>query len=146
MTTLLANWKLILILVLTALLASVGFLYKNSVETVGQLKEANTELSRSLQQAEVDKNRLQATVEGNARISEQDELDRKKLSDQVVQLNSSIDKLSKEKNVLKKQVGKNANTCQDGSDLELSDDLSRMLNEARDKANSSGNATSKPNN
>jgi len=145
MTSLLANWKLILILVLTALLASVGFLYKNSVERVGQLKEANTELSRSLQQAEVDKENLSKTLETNSRISEQDELDRKKLSDQVVQLNSSIDKLSKEKNVLKKQVGKNANTCQDGGDLELSDDLSRMLNEARDKANSSGTATSKPN-
>jgi len=146
MTSLLANWKLILILVLTALLASVGFLYKNSVETVGQLKEANGALSRSLKQAEADKENLSKTLETNSRISEQDELDRKKLSDQVVQLNSSIDKLSKEKNVLKRQVGKNANTCQDGSDLELSDDLSRMLNEARDKANSSGIATSKPNN
>lgn len=144
MATLLANWKLILILVLTVLLASIGFLYRNSVERVGQLKEANTELSRQVKQAELDKERLQATIDGNARISEQDELDRKKLSDQVVQLNSSINKLSKEKNVLKKQVGKNANTCQDGSDLELSDDLSRMLNEARDKANSSGNAAGKP--
>lgn len=145
MIALLKYWKLILGAVLIVLLASLWLLYRGQVAEVGRLQTLNGELSRSLQQAEVDKERLQATVEGNARISEQDELDRKKLSDQVVQLNSSIDRLSKEKNVLKKQVGKNANTCQDGSDLELSDDLSRMLNEARDKANSSGAASSKSN-
>lgn len=146
MIALLKYWKLILGAVLIVLLASLWLLYRGQVAEVGRLQTLNTELSRSLAQAEVDKERLQATVEGNARISEQDELDRKKLSDQVVQLNSSIDKLSKEKNVLKRQVGKNANTCQDGGDLELSDDLSRMLNEARDKANGISKPTSKPNN
>lgn len=146
MIALLKYWKLILGALLIVLLASLWLLYRGQVAEVGRLQTLNGELSRSLKQAEVDKSRLQATVETNARISEQDELDRKKLSDQVVQLNSSIDKLSKEKNVLKRQVGKNANTGQDGSDLELSDDLSRMLNEARDKANSSGTAASKPNN
>lgn len=146
MIALLKYWKLILGAVLIILLASLWLLYRGQVAEVGRLKTLNTELSRSLKQAEADKENLSKTLETNSRISEQDELDRKKLSDQVVQLNSSIDKLSKEKNVLKKQVGKNANTCQDGGDLELSDDLVRMLNEARDKANSSGTTPSKPNN
>ena len=145
MTSLLAHWKLILIVVLTALLASVGFLYKNSVERVGQLKEANGELSRQVQIAEEDKGRLQATLESNSRISQQDEVDRKKLSEQVVQLNSSINKLTKEKNVLKRQVGTNANLCQDGSDLELSDDVRRLLDDARNQANNPSSASSKPN-
>lgn len=145
MTSLLANWKLILILILTVLLASIGFLYKNSVERVGQLKQANGELSRQVKKAEADKANLQTTLESNSRISQQDEVDRKKLSDQVVQLNSSISKLTKEKNVLKKQVGSNANLCQDGSDLELSDELRSMLDDARAKGNNPSTTTSKPN-
>ena len=145
MIALLKYWKLILGAVLIVLLASLWVLYRGQVAEVGQLQTLNTELSRSLAQAEVDKENLSKTLETNSKISEQDELDRKKLSDQVVQLNSSIDKLSKEKNVLKKQVGSNANLCQDGSDLELSDQLRSMLNDARAKANSSGAATSKSN-
>lgn len=146
MTSLLTHWKLILVASLSVLLVVLWLLWRGQVAEVGRLESINTELSRQVKEAEQDKSRLEATVESNGKISEQDEVNRKKLSDQVVQLNSSISKLTKEKNVLKKQVGKNANTCQDGSDLELSDDLSRMLNEARDKANSSGIATSKSNN
>lgn len=146
MIGLLKYWKLILGALLIVLLVSLWLLYRGQVAEVGRLETLNGELTRSLKQAELDKDRLEATVEGNARISEKDEVDRKKLSDQVIQLNSSIAKLTKEKNVLKKQVGGNANTCEDGSDLELSDDLSRMLNDARDKANNPSSTSSKPNN
>ncbi len=146
MIALLKYWKLILGVVLIVLLGSLWLAYRSQVAEVGRLETLNGELSRSLKQAESDKDRLEATVEGNARISEKDEVDRKKLSDQVIQLNSSIAKLTKEKNVLKKQVGANANACEDGSDLELSDDLSRMLNDARDKANNPSSTSSKPNN
>jgi len=128
MTSLLANWKLILILVLTALLASVGFLYKNSVETVGQLKEANGALSRSLQQAEVDKERLQATVEGNAKLSEADSLKQQEIQQQVTQLNKTIAQLKSSNNILKKKANGPNQACQsDGSDVELSDDLRLQL-------------------
>lgn len=145
MIALLKYWKLILGAVLIVLLASLWLLYRGQVAEVARLESINTELSRQVKEAEEDKSRLQATVESNGKISEQDEVNRKKLSDQVVQLNSSISKLTKEKNVLKKQVGSNANLCQDGSDLELSDELRSMLNDARAKANSSGASTSKSN-
>lgn len=145
MTSLLTHWKLILGLILSGLLIVLWLLWRGQVAEVGRLESVNTELSQKLTQAEQDKSRLEATVESNSRISEQDEVDRKKLSDQVVQLNSSISKLTKEKNVLKKQVGSNANLCQDGSDLELSDELRSMLNDARAKANSYGTAASKSN-
>lgn len=145
MTSLLTHWKLILGLVLSSLLIVLWLLWRGQVAEVGRLESINTELSRQVQQAEADKANLKATLESNSRISEQDEVDRKKLSDQVVQLNSSISKLTKEKNVLKKQVSSNANLCQDGSDLELSDELRSMLDDARNKANSVGSATSKSN-
>lgn len=145
MTSLLTHWKLILGLILSVLLVVLWLLWRGQVAEVGRLESLNTELSQKLTQAEQDKANLKATLESNSRISEQDEVDRKKLSEQVVQLNSSISKLTKEKNVLKKQVGSNANLCQDGSDLELSDELRSMLNDARAKANSPGAATSKPN-
>jgi len=145
MTSLLTHWKLILGLILSGLLVVLWLLWRGQVAEVGRLESINTELSRQVKQAEEDKLKLQATLESNSRISEQDEVDRKKLSDQVVQLNSSISKLTKEKNVLKKQVGSNANLCQDGSDLELSDELRSMLDDARNKANSVGSATIKSN-
>lgn len=145
MTSLLTHWKLIIGFVLIGLLIVLWLLWRGQVAQVGRLESLNTELSRQVKQAEQDKSRLEATLESNSRISEQDEVDRKKLSEQVVQLNSSISKLTKEKNVLKKQVGSNANLCQDGSDLELSDELRSMLNDARAKANYSGAATSKSN-
>lgn len=145
MTSLLTHWKLILGLILGGLLIVLWLLWRGQVAEVGRLESINTELSEQVKQVEEDKANLQATLESNSRISEQDEVDRKKLSEQVVQLNSSISKLTKEKNVLKKQVGSNANLCQDGSDLELSDELRSMLNDARAKANSSGAASSKSN-
>lgn len=141
MISLLSNWKLILVASLSVLLVVLWLLWRGQVAEVGRLESINTELSQKLTQAEQDKSRLEATVESNGKISEQDEVNRKKLSDQVVQLNSSISKLTKEKNVLKKQVGSNANLCQDGSDLQLSDELRSMLNDARAKANSSSLTT-----
>ena len=145
MTSLLTHWKLILGLILSVLLAVLWLLWREQVAEVGRLESINTELSRQVEQVEVEKGRLQASLESNSRISEQDELSRKKLSEQVVQLNSSINKLTKEKNVLKRQVGTNANLCQDGSDLELSDDVRRLLDDARNQANNPSSASSKPN-
>lgn len=145
MTSLLTHWKLILGLILSVLLAVLWLLWREQVAEVGRLESINTELSRQVEQVEVEKGRLQASLESNSRISEQDELSRKKLSEQVVQLNSSINKLTKEKNVLKRQVGTNANLCQDGSDLELSDELRSMLDDARNQANNPSSATSKSN-
>ena len=145
MTSLLTHWKLILGLILSVLLAVLWLLWREQVAEVGRLESINTELSRQVEQVEVEKGRLQASLESNSRISEQDELSRKKLSEQVVQLNSSINKLTKEKNVLKRQVGTNANLCQDGSDLELSDDVRRLLDDARNQANNPSSATSKSN-
>lgn len=131
MTSLLANWKLILILVLTVLLASIGFLYKNSVERVGKLKEANTELSRQVKQAEEDKSRLQATVEGNAKISAEDNVKQQAIQEQVSQLNKTISQLKSSNNILKKKANGSNQACQsDGSDLELSDDLRLQLDAA----------------
>ena len=145
MTSLLTHWKLILGLILSVLLAVLWLLWREQVAEVGRLESINTELSRQVEQVEVEKGRLQASLESNSRISEQDELSRKKLSEQVVQLNSSINKLTKEKNVLKRQVGTNANLCQDGSDLELSDDVRRLLDDARNQANNPSSTTSKSN-
>lgn len=141
MTSLLANWKLILILVLTVLLASVGFLYKNSVETVGQLKEANTELSRQVKQAEQDKSRLEATIEGNAKISAEDNVKQKAIQEQVTQLNKTIAQLKSSNNILKKKANGSNQACQsDGSDVELSDDL-RLQLESAYKGSTAGNSS-----
>lgn len=126
MATLLANWKLILILVLTALLASVGFLYKNSVETVGQLKEANTELSRQVKQTELDKERLQATVDGNARISAEDNVKQQAIQEQVTQLNKTIAQLKSSNRLLQSKSNEDKN-CSYDDDPKLSADLILQL-------------------
>jgi len=131
MVTLLANWKLILILVLTVLLASVGILYKNSVETVGQLKEVNAELSRQVRQGEEDKQRLQATLDSNSKISAEDNVKQQAIQDQVTQLNKTIAQLKSSNNILKKKANGSNQACQsDGSDVELSDDLRLQLESA----------------
>lgn len=140
MTSLLANWKLILILILTLLLASIAFLYKNSVETVGQLKEANTELSRQVKQAEEDKSRLQTTIEGNAKISAEDNVKQQAIQEQVTQLNKTIAQLKSSNNILKKKANGSNQACQsDGSDVELSDDL-RLQLESAYKGSAAGNS------
>ena len=139
MATLLANWKLILILVLTALLASVGFLYKNSVERVGQLKEANTELSRQVKQAELDKERLQATVDGNARISEQDNVKQQAIQEQVTQLNKTIAQLKSSNRLLQSKSNEDKN-CSYDDDPKLSADLILQLDNAY-KGSGSGNSS-----
>ena len=141
MTSLLTHWKLILVVVLTALLASVGFLYKNSVETVGQLKEANGELSRQVKQAEEDKSRLQATIEGNAKISAEDNVKQQAIQEQVTQLNKTIAQLKSSNNILKKKANGSNQACQsDGSDVELSDDL-RLQLESAYKGSASGKSS-----
>lgn len=141
MTSLLTHWKLILIVVLTALLASVGFLYKNSVERVGQLKQANGELSRQVKQVEEDKSRLQATIESNAKISAEDNVKQQAIQEQVTQLNKTIAQLKSSNNILKKKANGSNQACQsDGSDVELSDDL-RLQLESAYKGSASGKSS-----
>lgn len=140
MATLLANWKLILILVLTALLASLGFLYKNSVERVGQLKEVNGELSRQVRQSEKDKQKLQATLDSNSKISAEDNVKQQAIQEQVTQLNKTIAELKSSNNILKKKANGSNQACEsDGSDLELSDSLRLQLDNAY-----KGSGTSQP--
>jgi len=131
MTSLLANWKLILILVLTILLASVGILYKNSVETVGRLKEVNGKLYRQVRQGEEDKQRLQATLDSNSKISAEDNVKQQAIQEQVTRLNKTISQLKSSNNILKKKANGSNQACQsDGSDVELSDDLRLQLESA----------------
>ncbi len=128
MIALLKYWKLILGAVLIVLLASLWLLYRGQVAEVGRLQTLNTELSRSLAQAEVDKERLQATVEGNAKLSEADSLKQQEIQQQVTQLNKTIAQLKSSNNILKKKANGSNQACQsDGSDLELSDDLRLQL-------------------
>lgn len=129
MATLLANWKLILILVLTVLLASVGFLYKNSVETVGQLKEANTELSRQVRQSEEDKQKLQATLDSNSKISAEDNVKQQAIQEQVTQLNKTISQLKSSNRILQSKSNEDKN-CSYDDDPKLSADLILQLQQS----------------
>lgn len=131
MIALLKYWKLILGAVLIALLGSLWLLYRGQVAEVGRLQTLNIELSRSLAQAEVDKERLQATVEGNAKLSEADSLKQQEIQQQVTQLNKTIAQLKSSNNILKKKANGSNQACQsDGSDVELSDNLRLQLESA----------------
>jgi len=131
MIALLKYWKLILGVVLVVLLGSLWFAYRGQVAEVGRLETLNGELTRSLKQAEVDKDRLEATVEGNARISEADSLKQQEIQEQVTQLNKTIAKLKSSNDILKKKANGSNQACEsDGSDLELSDSLRLQLDNA----------------
>lgn len=141
MTPLLTHWKLILGLVLSGLLIVLWLLWRGQVAEVGRLESINTELSRSLKQAEVDKGRLQATVEGNAKLSEADSLKQQEIQQQVTQLNKTIAQLKSSNNILKKKANGSNQACQsDGSDVELSDSLRLQLDNAY-KGSGAGQST-----
>lgn len=131
MITLLKYWKLVLGVVLVILLGSLWLAYCGQVAEVGRLETLNGELTRSLKQAELDKDRLEATVEGNARISEADSLKQQEIQEQVTQLNKTIAKLKSSNDILKKKANGSNQACEsDGSDLELSDSLRLQLDNA----------------
>lgn len=131
MTPLLTHWKLILGLVLSGLLIVLWLLWRGQVAEVGRLESINTELSRQVKQAEEDKSRLQATIEGNAKISAEDNVKQQAIQEQVTQLNKTIAQLKSSNNILKKKANGSNQACQsDGSDVELSDDLRLQLESA----------------
>lgn len=141
MTSLLANWKLILGLILSGLLIVLWLLWRGQVAEVGRLESINTELSRQVKQAEEDKSRLQATIEGNAKISAEDNVKQQAIQEQVTQLNKTIAQLKSSNNILKKKANGSNQACQsDGSDLELSDDL-RLQLESAYKGSAAGNSS-----
>ena len=125
MITLLKYWKLILGAVIIVLLGSVWLLYRGQVAEVGRLQTLNTELSRQLRQSEEDKQKLEATLEYNSKISAEDNVKQQAIQEQVTQLNKTIAQLKSSNNILKSHSNGNCNVS--GEDEELSDGLKALL-------------------
>lgn len=113
---------------LVAVLLS-GYLLKKEIEKTGELSAQNAQLSADLSQAEKDKSNLLSTMQVNSQKSLEDQNERDKLRDKVVQLNkkvSSLTRLTKDKG----NASDVKSNSQSSDDIYLSDSLISLFREA----------------
>lgn len=138
MIALLRYWKLILGAVLIVLLASLWLLYRGQVAELGRLQTLNGELSRQVRQSEEDKQKLQATLYSNSKISAEDNVKQQAIQEQVNQLNKTISQLKSSNRLLQSKANEDKN-CSYDDDPKLSADLILQLQQSY-----KGSGTSQP--
>jgi hypothetical protein len=126
-----SSWTYYLIAGLTVALLALGWILKNQIETVGELRATNTVLQQQLATSEADKRKLDTTLQLSSKVALEDQLERDKLRSNAAVLNKQITSLKK----LTKEAPKDAsNNAPD--DIYISDELKRLLSDSYCKARS----------